>query len=391
MTSAGAQSPALATPAAAQLERRAVAGVIALAILGIFVRYVAWRAATGGGGIGEYVQAFCVWDCSWYRTIIEGGYDPHPGMRLVPGGANWAFFPLYPTILALIRWPTGLDAQVIGFVLSNTFIVVAALLSRPLFEGNTRAWWLFVFMLMMGPFSFLFSILYTESLFILLSIIALLLLQRSSYLGAGIAAGFLSATRVTGTMMTFAILAQAFIDHRRAGGRVISFPLRVIADPKLMLGLALAPLGLVIYAAFMYVRAGDALAFARIQRAWNRELVNPFAALWEGLSQSLTATADAQVITIWSWGAIAGLLLTVVLAVRGKIPAAVFCLLCIVVSLSAGVGSMLRFVAGLAPLGMVAAELIAKSRIVTWLSIPVMAAAGIYLMLGWFQASLVVM
>ena len=391
MSGAGALSPAPLAPLVVALHWRDLAGIVALALLGIALRYVAWRYWSGQAAFPDYVQALCVWDCAWYRTIVETGYDLVPGMRLVPGGANWAFFPLYPTIVALIQAPTGLDAQVIGFVLSNLFIIIAALISRPLFHGNDRAWWVYVFMLMAGPFAFLFSILYTEAPFVLLTIITLAMLQRGNYLAAGVAAGFLSATRVTGVLMVFAILAQALIDHRRAGGRIAAFPRRVLADPRLLLGIVVAPLGMVIYAAYLYLRTGDALAFAHIQRAWNRELVNPFAALWEGLGQSLTPTADAQIIAIWSWGATAGLVLTAVLAIRGRIPAALFCLLSIVVSLSAGVGSMLRFVAGLAPLGMVVAELLASSLILTWLSLPVLGAVGISLTLGWFVSSLVVM
>jgi hypothetical protein len=389
MTSAGAQGPALATPIVSSFWRDA-AGVAALALFGILVRYLAWRFSTGGTGIAEYVQAFCVWDCAWYRTIVETGYDLAPGMRLVPGGANWAFFPLYPAIVALIRWPTGIDAQAVGFVLSTLFIITAALLSRQLI-ANRRAWWLFAFMLTAGPFAFLSSILYTESLFILLTITVLVMLERRNYLAAGLAAGFLSATRVTGVLMVFAIVTQAFIDHRRDGGRITDFPRRVFGDPGLLLGIFLAPLGVAIYAAYLYVRTGDALAFAHIQRAWNRELVNPLYALWEGLSQSLTPTSDAQIISVWSWGATAGVALTAVLFARGKIAAGLFCLLCIIVSLSAGVGSMLRFVAGLAPLGMVLAELLAMSRILTWISVVVMTGTGIALTIGWFRASLVVM
>ena len=85
--------------------------VVGLALIGILLRFIGWRLLRGEGDLGAYVTAFCVWDCAWYTTIVETGYDPIPGMRLVPGAANWAFFPFYPALVGLIRAVTGFSGQ----------------------------------------------------------------------------------------------------------------------------------------------------------------------------------------------------------------------------------------------------------------------------------------
>src|SRR5690606_18536658 len=103
---------------------------------------------------------------------------------------------------------TGLPVLPSGFVLSNAFIFAAALCARPLFGAQATAYWLFVVGLLMGPFSFLFSMLYSESLFILLTVLGLVALQRSHYLAAAVAGALLSATRPTGVLFVFAILVQ---------------------------------------------------------------------------------------------------------------------------------------------------------------------------------------
>ena len=43
------------------------------------------------------------WDAEWYKELAEEGYK----LPRSSGMANWAFFPLYPMVCALIRIITG--------------------------------------------------------------------------------------------------------------------------------------------------------------------------------------------------------------------------------------------------------------------------------------------
>lgn len=312
-------------------------------------------------------------------------------MRLRPGAANWAFFPLYPLGVAALHHGLQLPTVVAGFLLSNLYAIAATLAARPLFDGNTRAYWLFAFAMFLGPFAMLFSTLYTESLFVLLIILSLLALRKQRYVLAGLAAALLSATRVTGVLMTLAILVSAIVDYRRNGVPWRDLPLRLIGNPNLLLGLFLAPTGLFLYIAYLQHLTGDGFAFAHIQRAWHRSLENPLQVLWDAFRPSGGLSPAWMVTATWGSGAIVSLALSLALALRRRYAAATFTTLAIVASLSSGVTSMIRFSAGLAPLGMVLCELLASRRILYWLAFPAAFAIGIATTIGWFRSSLFVM
>src|SRR5690606_7958562 len=104
------------------------------------------------------------WDGFWYTLIAERGYGVHP--------ATAAFWPLYPL---LHRWGyvfTGWTAPVIGLIISNVAFVGALIVLYRLIRidyGDRvagRAIWL----LALFPTAFYFSAVYTESLFLLLTV-----------------------------------------------------------------------------------------------------------------------------------------------------------------------------------------------------------------------------
>jgi hypothetical protein len=364
--------------------------VLALALLGLAWRFTMFLLSGRDGGLAGFVDAHCVWDCDWYRSIITGGYQLEIGMPGQPERANWAFFPLYPLLAGALVHCLGLTPPLAGFVLSNLMTITTAILARPRL-GSERAYWFFVATLMIGPFSVLFSSLYTESLFILLTLLSLLALQRGKYLAAGGWIALLSATRVTGVLMVFGLAAQVAVDHRKTGGHWRDFPARVGRDTDLLLAIFLAPLGLFAYMAFLWLHMGDALAFSHIQRGWGREMEGPLSAIADVFAVGWTM--DYYALLQWSWVlvALAGLVLCVALAARGRLPEAIFCMLCILASLSSGVGSMVRFVAGLLPLGMVASELLTRWRWLAWLALALAIALDAVVTLGWFNRSMFVM
>lgn len=369
---------------------RGLLPVLLFLVLGNLGRYGVFLSTHGPGSFGDYLEALCVWDCAWYRTIVEHGYDLAPVDYLRPGGANWAFFPLYPLSVAALS-KLGLPVVVAGFIASTSYITIAALVARPLLQGPSRTYWLWAFALLAGPFSMLFSTLYTESLFILLIVLALLALQRQRYLTAGIWAGLLSATRVTGVLMTIAILASAIVDHRRAGKSWRSLPVSLLRQPNLVLAMFVAPLGLFLYMAYMYWLTGDGFAFMHIQRPWGREAGNPLLYAWGAVSVPMPWTPDAMLRFTWGATAVIGLALSAVLVVTRRQAAGTFTALAILASLTTGVTSMIRFSAGLAPLGMVATEGLSRWRALYWLSFPAAFALGLAITAGWFRSSLFVM
>ena len=371
-------TPTAAAPALAR-DRLIVAVPIVLLLLGTVLRYLAYLSINRLGSPPGFVDAMCVWDCYWYGDVALHGYQAYPETLNFGGPAgiaNWAFFPLYPLLLAGIGRVVPVSPSIIGMVVSPLLTCAAALYSWPLFGGDRRAYFLFSALLLIGPFSFYFAIPYSESLFLLLTVIGFAALGRRNYLAAGLAGGLLSATRTVGVLFVFAVAAEALIELTPRGLR------GVLRRPDIVLAVLLVPLGLFAFMAWLYVATGDALAFAHIQRAWDRASVNPVTALWAALTSSGGQVRDAQLLGLAS---VAGLVLCGVLAARRQYPAALFCVLALVLSLTQGVESTLRFVAAMAPLGIVLCQMLARWRWLFWISLAAFAVLDFEFTIGWMR------
>jgi hypothetical protein len=106
------------------------------------------------------------------------------------------------------------------------------------------------------PQGFVFSAVYTESLFLLLLAAAMFHLRREQFLRAGIAAALLSAVRANGVF--FLVFALAVV-ARRYGPMLLLTPWR---RPQVFIPVLLAPLGLFAFWAYSFQLTGDAFAQA---------------------------------------------------------------------------------------------------------------------------------
>jgi hypothetical protein len=361
--------------------------VLPLFAAGHLFRYAIYAATFRDLSVGAYVDAICVWDCPSYLDVARDGYDLAPTHSEFAGRANWAFFPLYPILLWTFTTVTGATFQVAGYVISNTLTLIAAFAARPLFERAPGAYWLYLVMLFLGPFAVLVATVHTESAFVLFTILGLVALQRGQYVWAGGWSALLSATRPTGVLFTFAIITQVIVDHLRSGQHLLALPRSVLGNPRLLLGLLLAPLGLFLYMAYLRWHVGDGLSFARVQIAWGRELGNPLLYLFRGLFPPAPLSLVNAIGLAWAVGGLIGLLLCVVLLVQRQYAAAVFCTRALLVARSAGLTSVLRFSAGLAPLGIALAIMLCRWKPLAVLCAALLVAATIPVTMGWVRMS----
>lgn len=211
-------------------------------------------------GKGSFVGTMCKWDCKWYLTIVNNGYDEvvRTSPKIWRGLANWAFFPLYPMIVAILNLLIPVNPVIIGIVLNQIFVFFAAIFLYKLLrlnfnDLNSRFG---VTLLIFSPFSIYFTSLYTESLFLLLSVSGFYYLRTNAFFTSSILGGLLSATRPVGIMF----LVPIFISFVRKRINLNSFiVLSVISS-----------LGLLLFMVFLYIKTGDALAFQHIQKGWGR-------------------------------------------------------------------------------------------------------------------------
>lgn len=358
-------------------------------IFGLIVRFAAYKATIDDATIANFFDGLCRWDCEWYVRMAETGYDPFPVPRMIAAG-NWAFFPLYPMTIGLLRLVTSLPTMTVATITSVVLTNFAVISAWPLFEKNLRAYALYAAFLLAGPFSVYFTTFYTEVMFVLLMTLVFVALKRSQYLAAGGLALLLSSTRIVGVFIVLAIGVQALTDHLRGGGTLKSFVPWALKRPDLVLAIFIAPLGLFGYMAFLHYQVGDALAFQHVQVAWARQPGNPLGYLWSAMSRGPQSGFLPSVSQQLGMAAIAGFALIGVLIWRRQYAAAVFCFACIMLPMGAGMASMLRFVVAQAPLMIVLMTLLSRWRWLAGLSLIGFCVANYFCTVGWLTGYLTI-
>lgn len=220
-----------------------------------------------------------VWDTGYYLDIAANGYSSAISTRPETlNQANYAFFPLYPLFIRFVDVLTN-DLVLSGFLISNISTFIASIFLYKLvsleFNDDKMAKAAVTFMYFF-PTAFVFTSLYTESLFLMLTIGAFYFLKKKNYPLAGILGFFSSLTRLTGILLVIPFLIDVFNSEQKFWDRV-----------KNGIYAALIPLGTVVYSWYVGSLTGDVLAFLKIQQNWGRKIGNPLAYIIDGINSNL--------------------------------------------------------------------------------------------------------
>jgi hypothetical protein len=228
------------------------------------------------GSLGDLLAAAGVrWDSLHYLLIAAHGYNT---------GANADFFPLYPQLIRVGAWVTSSDV-IAGLLISAVAFAVAMLLLHQLVseELGVRPARATVLLLAFSPVSLFFTAIYTESLFLALTVGALLLARRGRFGWAGVAAAAATLTHIQGVLL-IAPLAIFYFQDQAADLRVRpAAGYRVVAAVRAVpLALPLAALaGFLLY---LHSRGFGWLAPFSDQRYYGRHFTGPVIGVAQGLS-----------------------------------------------------------------------------------------------------------
>jgi|SRR3990172_9411221 len=196
------------------------------------------------------------WDAEWFLEIARNGYDE----------TSAAFFPLYPALVSLLGsslvWGTLLSLVAAGF---GAWFVSEIARERLGASGARDT----VLVLALFPTAFVFTSVYSDGLFLMLSAASFLAAQRGRPWLAGLAGGLAVATRVMGLALLPALVYLLWPRRR--------------SDAWRLLPLLLLPFALGLYALYLDREVGDAFAFTDAQASgWERELafLGPLGGLW---------------------------------------------------------------------------------------------------------------
>ena len=203
----GAGSPASRATASRPLTRALVAAVgsrvlifavafAAAALIGVHGLPVGWRfplrAEVFSGWLGSLFNPWAHWDGVWYIKIATSGYADADG--------STAFFPLFPMLL-----------RYVGVLLDGNLLITGIVISLLCYAGCV--WLLYrlvrrdfddelasraVIYLAIGPLSFFLQAVYTESLFLLLSLACFVFAREGRWRLAGVMGLLATLTRSTG-------------------------------------------------------------------------------------------------------------------------------------------------------------------------------------------------
>ena len=226
-----------------------------------------WPAPPLGHGWHAVFTAFERQDALWYLRIATGGYST--------GDGSAAFFPFYPLLVRTVSWMVGGRPLLAATLVSNAsffgaLLVLYDLTARHYSESVARRT---VVLLVVFPTSFFFLAPYSESLFLLLTLLAFRWARQDRWALAALAAALAALTRSIGIVLVPALLVMAVERWRAEGGS--PWP-RVLGA----LGALAGPLA---YLAWWELVHGEGLAPFRAQQNWQREAVFPLVTLWRAL------------------------------------------------------------------------------------------------------------
>ncbi len=300
----------------------------------------------GFGWLGDLVAApVARWDAAWYLVIAHYGYRPDLGSLTA---SRTAFFPLYPLgvrmlsdlgpapVLAGVGLSVGaLAAGLYGLHRLTTLEVARLRVHGPAWarrrgagvgaldagraldaggasgaldagralvevDGGEVAR-LVVLLTAFAPMAFYFSAVYSESLYLGLSVGVFLCARRGRWARAATLGALAAATRSIGVLLVVP-LGLLYLygpredrDPDRASGvgrgapRERSTPVSLVRAlrPRYVvrgnaLWIALVPAGLGGYMAYLALAGGDALAPFHAEAVWNRHFAGPFGGVWDG-------------------------------------------------------------------------------------------------------------
>lgn len=203
------------------------------------------------------LSIFELYDSEHYISIAKLGYTK-PFL--------YAFFPLYPICLKLISTIIP-SYQISGALISNICSFISIIILNLLTKDKENSWNIICFIF--SPILAYTSMVYTESAFMLLTILGYYLYKKDKYLLSALIVGLSILTRNSGIILWGAIgldmLYRLFIQK----DETIKF------KNILLFGLISILIGL-IYPIYLYITTGDIFKFASVQTEyWHRSTGTP--------------------------------------------------------------------------------------------------------------------
>jgi hypothetical protein len=205
-----------------------------------------------------WLWSFANFDGVHYVTIAISGYSAQ---------FTQVFFPLYPLLIHFLHFIIP-QLKIIGWglIISNISFLFSLFVFRKMVLLDYKrqvAVWTMLF-LSVFPTAFFFGSVYTESLFLLLTLLSFYFARKNQWLAAGICGGLASATRLIGIFILPALIWERYapFNFKNFNGKnLISGLVTLIKFPPVYL----ISSGLVTYMIYLQIFFKDFLYFWHVQ------------------------------------------------------------------------------------------------------------------------------
>lgn len=233
----------------------------------LFISYFGFLTFPHSGNFtNDFLKSFSNWDGGHFLGIAQFGYVEK---------FQYAFFPLYPLSIKLVKFITGnyLYAGILISVIA-TLLGLLVLYRLILLDFDKKFAEKVIIAMLFFPTSFYFITAYSEGLFFLMVVSTFYFLRQKKLILATIFASLASATRLAGLAVVLGLIFEVIITSKITRKNWFVF---------------LAPLGFLIYCWYLYNQTGDFFYFTVAELHWQRNITIPVLSFWEtikNLSQS---------------------------------------------------------------------------------------------------------
>jgi hypothetical protein len=213
------------------------------------------------------------WDSAWYLQIAHDGYFSR---------SSSAFFPLYPLLIHLGAGVFG-SPLIVGVAISVVSMGIAIyylerLARLDLGEHAARTT---ILLIAFFPTALFLSAVYTESLFLALSVGSVYAARLNRWSVAGLLGALAAAARPNGVLIVLPLIVLYFYGPRTfaAKGAIKAWLLPDSRPLRSLVWLLLVPVGLIAYMVYLWITHDAPLAPFQVQAAWGRQFAGPLGAV----------------------------------------------------------------------------------------------------------------
>ncbi len=224
-----------------------------------------------------FLNPWAQYDARIYLDIAQNGY--RDDMTIGVAGTNYHFYPLYPLLIYLLGFMTlPLAAFLVSNLASLGAVILLYLIVRDEFDKKTAK--RSVIYLLLFPTAYYFTAMYTEAVFLFVSLATFYFAKKENWLLTGMF-GFLTAiTRPTGGILFFPILYM-YLRSKKFSYKKLN--LKVLRPDVLYM--LLIPIGFFAFMFYHWIAVGNPFAQFESFKLWPTEFGFP----WEGYSFAVSS------------------------------------------------------------------------------------------------------